>query len=102
VEGDLLAVRILGEFFHRRLDQPDAAVVAVQLHVADEFVDRPKRVPALLAEDQFDVVPFVENDLGVIVLDDDGDGPAVVAVGRVANQSGSSKRTAAEYEHGNQ
>ena len=47
---------ILGKSLHRRLDQPQAAVIAVQADVADQVVDRREAAFVLAAGDQLQLV----------------------------------------------
>src|SRR4051812_33514107 len=101
MQVDLLAVAVLDELLDRSFDQSHAAVVAVQLHVADEVVDGAEAVLALRAEDEFHVVPLVEDGLDVEILDDQRDGLAVVPVRRVADQAGAGAGALADEEHGN-
>src|SRR5207253_11480491 len=84
VQRETLAVAELDELLDGRLDQAQPAVVAVQLDVTDEVLDRAETTVVLLGPDQLDVLPLVEDDLGTEVAHAQRYGLAVVAVGRVA------------------
>jgi hypothetical protein len=77
-----------------RLDQPDAAVVAVQAHVAGQLEHRVELRAVVVGQHDLDRVPLVEHDLGPVVADAERDRLAVVAVGRVAEQAGPARTPA--------
>jgi len=91
---------VLDEPLDRRLDQPDPAVVAVQLHVVGQLPDRAEAALVFLAPDDLHLVPLVERHLGLEVRHDDRDRLAVVAVRRVADQAGAGVRLLPDQEHG--
>src|SRR5205807_9304583 len=90
---------VLDEFPDGGFQQPHAAVVAVQLDVAGEGLDRLEAHPVLAGRHDFDVLPLVEDDLGAEVAHAERDGLAVVAVGRVADQPGPGIGLATEDKH---
>ena len=88
VERDAVQAAVVAKGLDRRLDQPDAAVVAVALHVLDE------RGAAL----ELQVIPLTRNDdqvgrlvtghLGGEVAQDDSNRLAEKPIGRVADEPG--------------
>ena len=93
-------ITVLDELLDGGLDQANAPVVAVQLDVADQILDRLEPALILLAGDHLDLIPLVERHLRVKISDDQRDRLAVIAVGRVADQPCPSVRSLANQQHG--
>src|SRR5207249_14458 len=100
VKGVSLSQAILDKFLDGRLDQPHAAIVAVQLHVADQLVDRAKPALILIGPNQLHILPFVEHDFRAEIADDEGERLAVIAIGRVADEAGSGVGPVTQEQHG--
>ena len=72
----------------RRLDQPHAAVVAVQLLVAEELVDAVELRQVAVGRDDLEVRALPQVHGRREVADDERDRLAEVPVGRVADEAG--------------
>ena len=90
---------VLDEPLDRRLDQPDAAVVAVQSNVAREVVDRVEPRAVIVGQHDLDRVPLVERDLRPVVANAERQRLAVIAVGRIAEQAGTGVGALTSEEH---
>ena len=64
VQDVALTTAIVDELLDRSLDQTQAAVVAVQADVVDQFLERVEAALIMLAGNQFHLVPLVERHLG--------------------------------------
>ncbi|MPN02530.1 hypothetical protein SDC9_149746 [bioreactor metagenome] len=86
LQPDLLRVAEVVEFLHRRLEQPDAAVVAVLFDIRRERVDAGEYIVVALRRQEFEFGRFVKFHFRLVVAEDEGDGFAVVAVGGISDQ----------------
>ncbi len=100
VQDVALTTAIVGELLDRSFDQTQAAVVAVQADVVDQFLERVEAALIILAGNQFHLVPLVERHLGRKVAHDRRQRLAVVTVGRIADQTGAGVRALADDQHG--
>lgn len=99
VQLELVAVTELDEAFDRGFDEPNSTVVAVRANVLGQLFHGSKSAAIFLAEDDFDVLPFVQDDLGPEVFQGAGDCLAEIAVRRITDQSGSGVRTSSQQFH---
>ena len=90
---------ILGKTLHRRLHQPQAAVIAVQADLADQLVQRAVAAFILPAGHQLQAVGFRQRRLGPEVPHDDRQRLAEIAVRRVADQAGPGVCSLADRAH---
>src|SRR5262249_24850677 len=79
---------VLDELLDRGLDQGNAAVVAVELDVCDQVVDRAEAALIGMAAEQLDLVPLIQDDTRAEIAHADGNGFDVGAVGGVADEAG--------------
>ena len=79
---------VLHEPLDRRLDQADAAVVAVQADIACQVVHRVEAGAVVVGEHDLDGVPLVQHHLRPEIADADRNRLAVIAVGWIAEQAG--------------
>ena len=88
VEGQALGLAVLVKLLDGGLQQADAAIVAVELHIFIQPPDTGKDAAVALLGLDFQLGRLVEDHLGAEVGKDKGDGLAVVTVGGVADEGG--------------
>src|SRR5204862_18450 len=88
VEFAAFGPAVVVEFFDRRLDQAQAAVIAVELLIAQEIGNAVKAREIAVRGDDFKMGAFPQPHGGGEVADNEGDGLAEVSVGRISNQPG--------------
>ena len=87
---DVLAIAVFDELLDGRFYKSHSTIVAMKFDVFDEIVDGIKAVLVFPAGEYLQAVPFVKHCLGPEVTQGDGNGFAVVAIGRIAHQAGPS------------
>ena len=86
VQPDAALNAVVMKFSDRGLQQPDTAVVAVKTDVGTEMLDTLKGAVITQGRQQVEFRAFVEEDLRLVVAEDKGNGFAVLAVRRFADQ----------------